>query len=110
MPKITPDAKFLVVLLSVTNTSSKPSGMKPLWFSLKSDKGLEYYAKTGVTFGGNLGPNLNPNMPIKHKIVFDVPYGVYDLIVSQGVNPGGRFVVDRKNDIFKWKNLSPDTK
>lgn len=109
MPKMKPEAKFLVVLISVTNTSNKAFSMKPLLFSLKSNQGVEYAPTAGDSFGGNLGPNLNPNMPVKHKIVFDVPNESYNLVVSQGINPGGRFIVERENDIFKW-NLTPSAK
>jgi hypothetical protein len=73
---------------------------------LKSKSGIEYAASTktgsGQVFGGNLGPTLNPGMPVRHRIVFDVPDGIYDLVVSQGINPGGQFIVKRRDDIFKW--------
>lgn len=104
-----PEAKFLVIVISITNTGNKPVGMTPLWFSLKNEQGVEYALsdKAGHhKFVGNLGPTFNPNMPVKDRLVFDVPKDNYYLIVSKGTNPGGRFFVERGPDMFRW-NLSP---
>jgi hypothetical protein len=109
MPKVKPEAEFLVVVISITNTGNKPVGMTPLWFSLKNEQGVEYALcdRAGHhKFVGNLGPTFNPNMPVKDRIVFDVPKENYYLIVSRGTNPGGRFLVERGPDMFRWR-LSP---
>jgi hypothetical protein len=51
-------------------------------------------------FVGNPGPTFNPNMPVKDRIVFDIPKDSYYLVASRGTNPGGRFLVERGPDMF----------
>jgi len=44
-------------------------------------------------------------MPFKTKIVFDVPGGVYSLIVLHGIDTGTGWT-KKGNELFRWR-LSP---
>ena len=114
MPKITPDAKFLVVVISVTNTDKKPYAMgHGIMLTLRSINGVEYSTSqkvagigTGYLAAGgtNIAPSYNPNMPTKYKIIFDIPRDNYALIVSKTrFQYGGSY---RDGELFEWR-LSP---
>jgi hypothetical protein len=110
MPKFKPDAKFLVVVISVTNTDKKPYGMgHGLMFLLKNKNDVEYSTSQKVAGGGgqlaaggtNIAPTYNPNMPKKYKIIFDVPKDDYTLVASKAVFRYGASYRDK--DLFKWR-------
>lgn len=108
IPKVKPDVKFLVTVLSITNTGRTPVAMNPVWLALRNEQGFEYSpsqkAGTPQVVGGIL-QTFNPNMPFKTKIVFDVPGGVYSLIVLHGIDTGTGWT-KKGNELFKWR-LSP---
>lgn len=107
IPKVKPEVKFLVVVLSVTNTGRTPVSMRPLWLTVRNEQGYEYSPSQKVGSPpviGGLFQLFNPNMPVKTKVVFDVPGGVYNLIVSEGIGAGG--IVSEGQKLFEWR-LSP---
>jgi hypothetical protein len=88
MPKFKPDAKFLVIVISLTNTGQKPSAMMHgLMLRLKNKNDVEYSVSLKVAGMGNAFASgarflsYNPNMPEKYKIIFDVPKDDYTLVV-----------------------------
>lgn len=88
MPKFKPDAKFLVIVISLTNTGQKPSAMTHgLMLRLKNKNDVEYSVSLKVAGMGNAFASgvrfmsYNPNMPEKYKIIFDVPKDDYTLVV-----------------------------
>jgi hypothetical protein len=110
MPKFKPDAKFLVLVITVTNTDKKPYAMgHGLMFLLKNKNDVEYSTSQKVTGGGsqlasggtNLATTYNPNMPKKYKIIFDVPKDDYTLVASKAVFRNQVFY--RGKDLFKWR-------
>ena len=82
-----PKAHYLVVNLTFTNR-----GMYPVTFDQYhyiATFGIINDAGVGYTFQGDLSgrefTDLNPNVPGDFRMVFDVPYGNYTLIVGGDV-------------------------
>ena len=115
IPKVKPDAKFLIITVSITNTGRTSSGMRPVWFTVRNEQGYEYSPSQKAGTPGVIGGFLkvfNPNMPVKTKIAFDVPGGIYNLIVSRGagmVGMVGEGLGQKGEELFEWK-LSPVSK
>lgn len=115
IPKVKPDAKFLVITVSITSTGRISCGMRPVWFTVKNEQGYEYSPSQKAGTPGAVGGFLNvfnPNMPFKTKIAFDVPGGVYNLIVSRGagmVGMAGEGFGRKGEELFEWR-LSPISK
>lgn len=81
-----PDAKFLVIAISVMNNDKEPRTIPP--FYLYDDYGAKYEVSSkAISIEGTIGliKSLNPNVAIAGLIVFDVPKKVkYKLKVSGG--------------------------
>ena len=114
-----PDAKFLIVEVSIENIGKKPVTVTPPVFTVVNEQGYEYELSRHATgFGptsffdnllGQTMKRLSPLIPISGYIVFDVPSKFnYTLIVSQGEQQTTYKLV-RKNDIAKFK-LTPADK
>lgn len=106
-----PDANFLVVEISLTNTAKKAILMTmPYGVKLKNEQDVEYLTSRFVGYltsrnpfimgsswiGAGVG-ELNPNMTRKQRILFDVPKDSYFSVVYDS---------DTVTPLFRWK-LSP---
>ena len=81
-----PDAMYLIVDLSVTNTDNEERTVSP--FKLVDENGAEYgtsYRAFMAEGGMGLIPSLNPNVTRRANLIFDVPQNrIYRLRVSGG--------------------------
>ena len=112
---VKPSGKFLIVEFSILNPTDKPLGWpasKPLTFSLKNAQGREY-ASVGQNVNQEdlsakmiLGSgNINPDMALHGKKVFDVNKDDYLLCVGTGTHAGG-WKFAQGPVTFKW-SLAP---
>ena len=110
----TADAHFLVVEMSMTNIGKKSTLTYPPVFTLISDQGYEYEFSDRGTAGIDPNDNmlyklkdsrLSPLVPVRGKVVFDVPKGNYFMIVSTGEK--GEIIgrIYRGKDLFRIKLL-----
>ncbi len=109
------DAAFLVVEMSVVNMDKKTTVIAPPSFTLVNSQGYEYEISYRGIAGGGPDDNLiekltvdrlSPLIPIKGKIVFDVPKGNYTLIVSTGEKDMKTGAILRIKDLAKFE-LTP---
>lgn len=112
------DVMFLVVEMSVTNLDKKTAIITPPAFTLVNDQGYEYEISDRGIAGGGPAHNLiekltlnklSPLIPVKGKIVFDVPKGNYILIISTGEKDMKTGAILRTKDLAKYK-LTPVNK
>ncbi len=105
------DAAFLVIEMSIINTAKKTTVTAPPVFTLVNEQGYEYEVSYRGIAGGGPADNfiekltvarLSPLMPVKGKVVFDVPKGSYELIVSRGKRDERR-VLRRGPDLLKYR-------
>jgi hypothetical protein len=90
-----PDAKFLVVDLSVRNNDTSASVLAPL--KLVDAEGREYdESSKGIFLDNSFGmlKSLNPGVTSRGYIAFDVPTGNYALKVSGGFTSGKNELID----------------
>lgn len=90
-----PDAKFLVVDLSIRNNDKTASTLAPL--KLVDSEGREYdESSKGVFLDNSFGimKSVNPGVSSHGKVVFDVPSGRYALKVSGGFTSGESELID----------------
>jgi hypothetical protein len=108
------DAKFLVINLSITNIGKKTTTIKPPVFTLLHEQGYEYEISYRGIAGGGPSDNfieklavdrLSPLIPVRGKVVFDVPKGNYVMIVSEG-EKRDKGLFYRGKDLYKYR-LSP---
>lgn len=112
------DATFLVVEMSVANMDKKTTVITPPAFTLVNDQGYEYEISSRDIAGGGPDDNLiekltvdrlSPLIPVRGKIVFDVPKGNYIMIVSTGEKDMKTGAILRIKDLAKYK-LTPVNK
>jgi hypothetical protein len=102
-PKVKADVKFLVVEISITNTSRSASRAPVYYVHLKDSEGREY-AEKAIWVGGAAqgilgGKTVNPDMSVRQRLIFDVPQKEgYSLLFSEF----GEYM-KRGKDILLWK-------
>jgi hypothetical protein len=111
--RVKPTASFLVIDLMLINHGAKPLSLpitQPPMLTLQNAQGVEF-AKAGgevnfddITLRVLLGQlNMNPDMPVRTKTVFDVPKGDYVLLVSFGrYVSGGHLTFAKGATLFKF--------
>jgi len=106
------DAIFLVIEMSVENIDKKTTVITPPAFTLVNDQGYEYEISSRGIAGGGPEDNiiekltvdrLSPLIPVRGKIVFDVPKGDYIMIVSTGGRDMKYSEILRIKDLAKYK-------
>ncbi|MBI5674408.1 MAG: hypothetical protein HZC48_01105 [Nitrospirae bacterium] len=108
------DANFLVVDMSIISMRKQTATLTPPVFTLVNEQGYEYEVSDRGIAGGGPDDNfiykltvdrLSPLVPIKGKVVFDVPKGNYIMIVSAGEKGEARGKIYRGKDLYKFKLL-----
>ncbi len=97
----TPAAYFLVVWLTFTNVGNSPVTFDQYHvvatFGLITDDGVNYHFNGNLT-GRLFESALNPRVPGKFRVVFDVPKGSYILIVGRDVYNGMSYRTDHYDE------------
>ncbi len=85
---VTSSAHFLVIWLTFTNIGSSPVTFDQYHvgatFGLITESGVNYHFEGNLT-GRLFESALNPRVPGKFRVVFDVPRGNYILIVGRSI-------------------------
>ena len=109
------DAYFLVVDMSIISMRKQTATITPPVFTLVNEQGYEYEVSDRGIAGGGPEDNfiykltvdrLSPLMPVRGKVVFDVPKGNYIMIVSTGEKGEVRGKVYKGKDLYRFK-LTP---
>lgn len=84
----TPSAHFLVIWLTFTNIGNSPVTFDQYYvvatFGLITDNGVNYHFEGNLT-GRLFESALNPRVPGKFRVVFDVPKGSYILVIGRSI-------------------------